>query len=392
MKTKAALLFEKQEYTTVVSADGKIPENPEKNSTMVICGDGTYLLRKNEIGRFVRQISKIQMPALSDGPGEGSFALALPKIPDSILKTQVSFYRHVMLRHNDAEAYTMILWDREKKEYLLVCPKQKISKGSVQYDLGEEWSPEQYLPVVSCHSHNSMSAFFSGTDDADEKGDMCYMVMGNLHKPVPTFRIRASVAGAQIKFLELNELFTTDEDEWKAETPLWLGQEGNFPTDWLGKLNVAADYISIHKLQGGGPRDSFRYGTYESTGNYTPSKWPTNRSEYDDYPFGEQLSFFKEPQVAQTTPGYPALRTAAQKFIIALRKETVTDALSDFFDDVISAGYIEELAMAYMDVDEDPLGVDSFSTDVNLDLDDGSSGDFGVVNDFVERMNMINKG
>ena len=48
--------------------------------------------------------------------------------------------------------------------------------------------------------------------------------------------------------------------------------------------------------------------------------------------------------------------------------------------------------MAYMDVDEDPLGVDSFSTDVNLDLDDGSSGDFGVVNDFVERMNMINKG
>jgi len=389
MKSKAVVLFERQEYTTILAADGKIPENPEKNSTMVICGDGTYLLRKNEIGRFVRQVSKAPMPALADGPGEGDFTLLLPKIPHEILKTQVCFYRHVMLKHNDAEAYTMILWDREKKEYLVVCPKQKISKGGVQYDLGEEWSPERYLPVVSCHSHNTMGAFFSGTDDADEKGDMCYMVMGNLQRPHPTFRIRASVAGSQIKFLELNNIFTMDEDEWKVQVPTWLAETNSFPEEWMGKLNVAANYVSIHRLQGGSPRESFRYGMYDPSGTYTPSKWPTGSTE------GEQLTFFEESKANYSSAGRVALRTAAQKFILALRRETVTDALSNFFDSVIEAGFLEELAEAYTDIEDIASMVemeDPFSTDVSLGLDDGSNATWNDINQFVKRMAILDKG
>lgn len=384
MKTKAALLFEKQEYTTVVCADGKIPENPEKNSTMLVCGDGTYLLRKNEIGRFLRKMNSMAMPALADGPSEGEFVFSLPKIPDEILKTQVSFYRYVMLRHNDAEAYTMILWDRITKEYIVVCPKQKISKGGVQYDLGKEWSPERYLPVVSCHSHNSMGAFFSGTDDADEKGDMCYMVMGNLHKPNPTFRIRASVAGGQIKFLELNELFTIDEDNWKLQTPNWLARNENFPKEWMDKLNVEANYVNIHMLQGGGPRQTFRYGSYEENGRYT-AKWPTTEEK------DRQLSFFDQIEAIQTS-GRTSLRIAAQKFIIDLRRETVTDALSNFLDNVIDAGYVEELATAFTDVEEIVALVDEedpFATDINLDRDDGSEIPWETVNDYVKQLNMM---
>lgn len=389
MKTKATLLFEKQEYATIVSTDGKIPENPEKNSTMVICGDGAYLLRKNEIGRFVRKTNSVTMPAIPDGPGEGDFSLSLPKIPDDILKMQVCFYRRVMLRHNDAEAYTMILWDRETKQYMVVCPKQKISKGNVQYDLGQEWSPERYLPVVSCHSHNSMGSFFSGTDDADEKGDMCYMVMGNLHKPNPTFRIRASVAGAQIKFLELDELFTMNEEEWKANTPEWLASNECVPEEWMSKLNVDANYVNIHVLQGGSPRSPFRYGTFEPDGGYTASKWPTTQGKF------EQLSFFEGAKGNEAAVGRTALRTAAQKFILDLRRETVTDALSNLLDNIIDAGYVEELAIAFSDV-EDVMALpdmeDPFTTEMNLDLDDGSNASWDTVNEFVERMNMLNKG
>jgi hypothetical protein len=177
-----------------------------------------------------------------------------------------------------------------------------------------------------------------------------------------------------------------NEDDWKAQTPEWLGGEKNFPAEWMDKLNVEANYISIHRLQGGSPRDSFRYGTYDPSGTYTPSKWPTSSSQ------GEQLSFFDESQGSQST-GRSSLRTAAQKFILALRRESVTDALSDFFDNVIDAGYIEELAMAYADVDEAISSFeDPFTTEVNLDLDDGSNAKWEDINGFVERMSMLNKG
>lgn len=372
MKTPTALLFEKQEYTVVTSSDGSIPEHPEKNSTMVICGDGTYLLRKNEIGRFVRQLTKHPMPALGDGPGEGSFSLSLPKIPASILRQQVSFYREVMKKHNNAEAYTMILWDREEKEYVVVCPKQKISRGSVQYDLGKEWSPERYLSVVSCHSHNTMAAFFSGTDDADEKGDMCYMVVGHLDRPVPTFRIRASVAGSQIKFLELNELFSMDEEDWNLAAPTWEQNLFPFPKDWMSKLNVEANYVSIHQLQGGSARESFRYGApgYDTKFDAPAYSWPTTRGAFN------QLDFFEESPSAHTSNGRASIRKAAQKLHRSITTYPIVDVLSKFFQDVVDAGFAEELVMAYddmisaLDLTENPL-----STELDLSRDEavGSS-------------------
>lgn len=392
MKTKAALLFEKQEYETIISKDGLLPTTPNKNSTMVICGDGSYLVRKNEIGLFSRKISSGVMPAIPDGPGEGSFTLALPKIPREILETQVRFYRQVMLKHNNAESYTMILWDRTEQKYIVVCPNQKISAGSVQYDLNSEWSPERYLPVVSCHSHNSMGAFFSGIDDADEKGDMCYMVMGNLHKPVPTFRIRASVAGAQIKFLELNELFTMDEKQWTEETSEWLAGSG-YPAEWMEKLNVAGNYVNVYSYQGGGTRSPFRFGSYGETGSYTEKSWPTDKAE--------QTSFFEWADKISTASTYEAevstLRSATKDLHKNFGKWPATEALVDFFENLMASGFGEELFNAIQEIfdeyEQEPLV--EFSSEVDLSRDDFVLGDeingndsesFEKINDFIKNM------
>jgi len=49
--------------------------------------------------------------------------------------------------------------------------------------------------VIDLHSHNSMPAFFSGTDDADEQGLRIYAVIGRIDTDTPEIRVRVGVYG-----------------------------------------------------------------------------------------------------------------------------------------------------------------------------------------------------
>ena len=49
--------------------------------------------------------------------------------------------------------------------------------------------------VAEFHSHGSLSAFFSATDDRDEQGFRIYGVAGRLHSARPELRLRVGVYG-----------------------------------------------------------------------------------------------------------------------------------------------------------------------------------------------------
>src|SRR5690606_38499362 len=94
------------------------------------------------------------------------------------------FFREIMKRYRDAEAFVQVYWDLQEGKYICHVPKQRISKGSVNYDATENLdavNSERYVFVYECHSHNSMGAFWSGTDNADEKELRIYGVFGMLH-------------------------------------------------------------------------------------------------------------------------------------------------------------------------------------------------------------------
>jgi len=54
---------------------------------------------------------------------------------------------------------------------------------------------ERYIHFMDVHSHNSMRAFFSPIDDADEKATRLYTVIGNLDKYLPDIKTRFSNGG-----------------------------------------------------------------------------------------------------------------------------------------------------------------------------------------------------
>ena len=80
---------------------------------------------------------------------------------------------------------------------------------------------DDLLHVMDIHSHNFMKAYFSTTDDADEKATRLYTVIGRLDKMLPDILTRISVGG-KFEDIHPSEIF---------EYPF-----GDFPNEWLDNV------------------------------------------------------------------------------------------------------------------------------------------------------------
>ena len=73
---------------------------------------------------------------------------------------------------------------------------------------------------MDIHSHNSMKAFFSAKDDADEKSTRLYSVIGHIDKYFPDIKTRISNGGKHwpIDPAEVFELISCPfPDMWKEK-------------------------------------------------------------------------------------------------------------------------------------------------------------------------------
>jgi len=186
----------------------------------ILRGNGLWEVRKNKAATFyVHRYSGDISGFPEESSLEEGFELNLPKIPRLMLNQVISFFRKLTEEH-DFEAYIQIFWDREKNKYFLNCPAQKVSKGRVEYEPSSLTG--KHTLVCEIHSHNSMPAFFSSIDDADERkrGDRFFGVIGNLNTVSPQIELSFIVGGGKRVNVEVEDLF---EDE-------------SFPEEWLKKV------------------------------------------------------------------------------------------------------------------------------------------------------------
>ena len=155
-----------------------------------------YEMRRNEIGTFVAP--SLHIAELEDI--RAGFQMSLPRLPAALLTQIIAFFRRVCVDYGrDVEALVNVLWDREKGEYVLHVPPQRIDKASVETDLSAQPNPERYLHVMDVHSHNTMAACFSRTDDLDEQATRLYMVIGRLDRYYPDIRCRFACGGRHVE-------------------------------------------------------------------------------------------------------------------------------------------------------------------------------------------------
>ena len=178
-----------------------------------------YEQRRNEIGCFTAPSENVR--EFEDIRAE--FKMALPKIPAHIFSKVMGFFKSIS-EELHYEVLVHILYDTEEKEYIIKVPKQRISEASVNSETDEPY-PDRYIHVMDFHSHNTMPAVFSGTDNADEKETRLYAVAGRFNQTFPEITVRAGCAG---KFIPLNpedvfegDFFDTYPEEWKENICHW---------------------------------------------------------------------------------------------------------------------------------------------------------------------------
>lgn len=164
--------------------------------TLFPAKDGkVYEMRQNEMGRFITPTSGNEM--LNEV--QAGFIPALPPITFEELSSIISFFRSVA-SDGDFEALVNIYWDKEAGEYLIDVPKQTVTPVSVESIVSAVYDNDRYIHYMDIHSHNKMKAFFSSTDNKDEKATRVYVVIGNIFDYFPEIKARISNGG---EFLEI---------------------------------------------------------------------------------------------------------------------------------------------------------------------------------------------
>jgi PRTRC genetic system protein A len=151
-----------------------------------------YEVRESLIGRMVAPATA----APSFGSIEPGFQMNLPKIPEVLFREMYSFFKDYT-RKASLEVMVCFFYDLQEENYILVCPNQRVSKYGIQAEYDSKYlgrNSVRYVPVAQVHSHNVMRAYFSQTDDADEKAFGIYGVIGRLNREVPecVFRVKAN--------------------------------------------------------------------------------------------------------------------------------------------------------------------------------------------------------
>lgn len=276
------------------------PELMTKANTWLVTRAGSWLVQKNKSGYYGIKKSDLGIPTLPATVTlpEAFFELKYGKIPNAILQQIVTFFRDIMKKYNDAEAFVQVYWDLTENKYVCHVPKQRISKGSVNYDATEnldQTTPERYVFAYECHSHNSMGAFWSGTDDRDEKELRVYGVFGQLNKAEYANKHRFFVGEEQVD-VDMSLVFDIPEVE-KKYVVTWDKRQFIVKEDKL-KLDEKPKYIY---------QDENGKEIYVPLENVTPFKGPESKTEYPDSWFkGINVPFASQPSAPRNLPAGPA--------------------------------------------------------------------------------------
>lgn len=189
----------------------------------------------------------------------GSFFPA-GKIPVKFLYQIEKFFRSVMEANKgqNLEAQAFCIWN-PSLGYHIRIPEQTVSGASVSYDwknfLAEDGSD---VIVLDLHSHNSMGAFFSGTDDRDDNGNCTISgVIGEMNKASPAMVFRFNLLGnMKVNNLKVEDIFVQE------------GQDFEVPAEWLGQVKKET-YTTTYGGGLYGGRGNFTGTSGSSTGSNT---------------------------------------------------------------------------------------------------------------------------
>jgi PRTRC genetic system protein A len=343
-----------------------------KKITYLLTASGTRVVRKTPVGIVIEELEGeplIPLPLLNLDPG---LMLSVPRVPWEVLRSVVAFFRQVG-KEMKTEALVRIYRHKVTGEWELQVPTQEVGPGSVKVD--EKWvfdAAGEYIHIMDIHSHVDMPAFFSGTDDADEKRAVrLYGVIGKISSPQPHSSWRmwtgfdfmelsltdvVAIPTAQLSFpvkRSLSAILEGNEESKKVQVDISNYdpfQGATFPAEWMKAISErhVTVFQNWQDMEDYDARSFMgftgRPHEHNPSGAYTPRHWHGGPTHYQGN--GKRDAFL--------TPAPPQGRFAqlkeAAEFAQLHTKKLVYIVLGNTVTRVLPDGETKKTKMSYANV------------------------------------------
>lgn len=172
----------------------------------VISKTGMFTVCKNDLYTEVRKAESLGGKLSEIAPAVN---LSVPKLDRATFDFMVKLFQAVYKKFQ-SEVNVLLYYSKDENKWYIRLPKQDVSGAHVTYELTEDdvWyvdgeiaseAPTNVACFGTCHSHASMGAFFSGTDDQDDKTNVGYqIVIGKVNSTAVETKCRLSMNGKNI--------------------------------------------------------------------------------------------------------------------------------------------------------------------------------------------------
>lgn len=169
----------------------------EPGHRFLLAEDGLYLEVRRPWLHYIHQLAKQTAVAIPYGAIAGKCELDFGSIGSAL--AQMKEFAAKAKADAPLEAAASLLWDHAKKTWRIEYPEiiGEATASHIQYRQVEP-EPDESV-AIDLHSHGHLDAFFSGTDDEDDRGAVkISAVFGNLDTDAPTVAFRLCVLGLYI--------------------------------------------------------------------------------------------------------------------------------------------------------------------------------------------------
>ena len=202
-------------------------ETIPRETCYLITRDGVFLQKFNGL---VESLVKVEGICFLESV-KPKAKLHLPKIPIEVMAQALAFFGTI--HEQLGSEINLLLHYRPKGRplYQFSCPVQEVTAASVDYEAAERL--EGYQLVGTVHSHNTMSAFHSSTDQTDESFfDGLHITVGKVDR-FPRFSISCSIMVNSQRFkIEPEEMING----------LAIVKEVEPRKDWVAEVGQAVEY------------------------------------------------------------------------------------------------------------------------------------------------------
>lgn len=163
----------------------------------LLAEDGLYLEVRRPWLHYIHQLAKQTAVAIPYGPLKGKCELDFGTIGSAL--EQMREFAAKARADAPIEAAASLLWDHRERSWRIEYPDiiGEASASRIQFRQVEP-GPDESV-AIDLHSHGYAGAYFSPTDDEDDRGAVkISAVFGNLDTATPTVAFRLCVLGLYI--------------------------------------------------------------------------------------------------------------------------------------------------------------------------------------------------